>query len=417
MDDEPLHIPYVFISYARDDARIEENSNRNYLKRFFNDLTSRIVFKSQFGVDKEVVFCDYGSINTGEDWKSKLEDALKKCKVLVCIYSPSYFTSIYCGKEFKVFIDRQNDVSLHEGEYLGSTKILPILWSSKNDLQLWDLPPLHLRRIQYSTQSHTQEYEKRGLKYFIRRYIRGKYDDILEEIANQILNLAIKNPLPSYQGALSIEDVVELFPQKNKQINSQNSEKNKKSTTATIFPQNVSESTILFIHLKEESSSFNSEHLPITTDRMQEWEIDSISREYGLIAKQYALPLEGPEEHFESVSRWAHSNNSLVVLIFPNNIIDKKFYTHWLEGLHNKGPSSFYAVMPLSSIKEIQLTKLDSSGKTNLYDRNRILPGSANLSEFKQCCHNIIISFLKSRSFSEQHTAPLDRHSKFYNLP
>src|SRR5215831_1299177 len=95
--------PVFFVSYARNDTDYEPF--RKDMKRLIDDLTARVAVK--MAVPRAgICFFDESSIETGTIWKSELADALSSTRVGVTLYSPSYFTSKWCGKEFQVFLDR-----------------------------------------------------------------------------------------------------------------------------------------------------------------------------------------------------------------------------------------------------------------------------------------------------------------------
>src|SRR5438309_860684 len=85
-----------FISYAR------INKTR-YVEKFVRELTQQIIDKTPYGPN-EIVFFDTTSINTGQDWSRVLGDALRTSKVIVCLCTPHYLNSEFCGKELQVFL-------------------------------------------------------------------------------------------------------------------------------------------------------------------------------------------------------------------------------------------------------------------------------------------------------------------------
>src|SRR2546422_523635 len=98
-------LPCFFFSYARKD-------HGPYLERFFKELKERVARKGLFDEDQgEVSFRDIDNIEPGEDWGQELADALAKCLTMVSIYTPWYFARPYCGKEFRIFLDRQAGVT------------------------------------------------------------------------------------------------------------------------------------------------------------------------------------------------------------------------------------------------------------------------------------------------------------------
>jgi hypothetical protein len=52
-------------------------------------------------------FIDRADIQPGDEWPEALAEGLRTAETLVCLYSPSYFGSDYCGKEMQVFLERR----------------------------------------------------------------------------------------------------------------------------------------------------------------------------------------------------------------------------------------------------------------------------------------------------------------------
>src|SRR5271155_1157693 len=95
--------PTFFFSYARANTAYEPD--RCDLKKFTDDLTYSVAQKMAISADG-LCFLDDSSIEPGVNWSASLEHALKMSKVAVTLYSPSYFASEWCGKEFQVFLNR-----------------------------------------------------------------------------------------------------------------------------------------------------------------------------------------------------------------------------------------------------------------------------------------------------------------------
>lgn len=88
----------VFFSYKRDP---ESDGWHQRLK----DKIAFWLKKENYG-EAARIFFDTEDIRTGQRWKQKLADALKKSKCIVCIWSPDYFKSKYCLSEWTTFEKR-----------------------------------------------------------------------------------------------------------------------------------------------------------------------------------------------------------------------------------------------------------------------------------------------------------------------
>jgi len=85
-----------FFSYTR-------GNSGQYLQQFFAHLSDEL--REQMGLPKgtEVGFFDQQEIELGEEWQETILGALQASKVMVSVYSPGYFKSPYCGKEWQFF--------------------------------------------------------------------------------------------------------------------------------------------------------------------------------------------------------------------------------------------------------------------------------------------------------------------------
>ncbi len=87
---------YFFFSYARD------NSAGGFLDTFYEDLKIEINQTTGIPVE-EIGFRDSRSIPLGANWNVEIAEALRTCRTFVAVFSPAYFRSSCCGKEFEAF--------------------------------------------------------------------------------------------------------------------------------------------------------------------------------------------------------------------------------------------------------------------------------------------------------------------------
>lgn len=199
-------VPYIFFSYARADLDA-------YLERFFDDLSKRSAQVIGVG-EAKFAFIDTNSIKTGQDWNTRIAAALQSTKVLVCVYSPNFFskerTHEYCAKEFDAFLRRNTDLRYDRIVEGGRTivrirdarNIVPILWFGELDLTPQGLPPAIVQAITYSLNQIDAQiagkisdtYQSNGMERFARR--RGStYREIIATLARVIRGYA-DQPLP-----------------------------------------------------------------------------------------------------------------------------------------------------------------------------------------------------------------------------
>jgi hypothetical protein len=175
--------PVFFASYARNDTDYEPY--RKDMKEFIDDLSARVAVKMA-APRSGVCFFDESSIETGVIWKSELADALRSTKVGVTLYSPSYFTSKWCGKEFQVFLNR---AALNPTASSQPVGIVPVLW-----MKCTTLPPC-VGQIQYKHAAFPSEYAEVGLQQLLSlKVYSDQYVLSVEAIADSIVSAA-KNGL------------------------------------------------------------------------------------------------------------------------------------------------------------------------------------------------------------------------------
>src|SRR6516165_1463046 len=90
---------YFFLSHARIDR---DNDSAHVLVKLYEDLDREICRKENI---REGVagFFDRTGIQQGTNWAHELNEALRTCRVLLCVYSKAYFDSDYCGREWAIF--------------------------------------------------------------------------------------------------------------------------------------------------------------------------------------------------------------------------------------------------------------------------------------------------------------------------
>ena len=195
--------PCFFFSYARKDKS-------PWLDKFYSELEVRVAQKGQLDDEKgEVSFRDVERIIAGDDWPRELSEALAQSLTMVSIYTPWYFIRPYCGKEFQVFLDRQN-VRYEEGAARDSRNIVPVLWEKITTLCENDCPHIVASKIDYSLSNNDELYKEHGLQ-LIRQTKRKKYLEILDELSDIIIQRARRNPLDPMQEIPTLSNVKNAF--------------------------------------------------------------------------------------------------------------------------------------------------------------------------------------------------------------
>jgi FxsC-like protein len=178
-----------------------------YLQTFFDDLSEELSGQLQLDVDEEIGFLDQKGIELGDAWEPTIAQALQGSKVLVCAYSPRYFESEYCGKEWQVFQMRRE---LHRQKQLAGDPeaqlppvIVPVLWQPCT-------PVPAVTSIQYLYGDPQSFENKKGVRSLVKRKTvnQATYTDYIELLAEkikeaagyqlpQLANLPALNKVPS----------------------------------------------------------------------------------------------------------------------------------------------------------------------------------------------------------------------------
>lgn len=89
----------VFISYNH---RYQSWLQDSFLKLFEQYLSETVNYDVK-------IFVDYHKIQGGDDWNKRIKNELIHSKCLVSVYSPAYFRSEWCVKEFAIMDYRQKE--------------------------------------------------------------------------------------------------------------------------------------------------------------------------------------------------------------------------------------------------------------------------------------------------------------------
>lgn len=192
---------YFFFSYARVDLNETEYTDP-YLIRFYNDLTQEISQRTAIPRD-QVGFRDEESILLGTLWPDALVKALRTAKVFISIYSPTYFTREWCGKEWTIFTSRINN------KYAGreTPLIIPVLWR-KVDKNI----PTYTSKIQSKHYDLGKTYAKEGLQYLIKlNKHKDDYYIFLHHLAERIVQAVEEYPLPELSEDVDPDKVENAF--------------------------------------------------------------------------------------------------------------------------------------------------------------------------------------------------------------
>jgi FxsC-like protein len=184
--------PYFFLSYAR------RRGPRVLVKRFYDDLCAELRqelrrLRKGRPVPFDRPFLDVQSIQIGQDWNAALGDALGHCRTMLALYTPDYFRSDFCGREWKAFEDRQR--SHRELAGVDAKALIPVLWEPVQNI------PAGAAHIQYDNLEFGENYAQWGLRRILVADPGGEeYRRIVNLLARQILVAAEHFRIPAAEG-------------------------------------------------------------------------------------------------------------------------------------------------------------------------------------------------------------------------
>ncbi|MER5908562.1 TIR-like protein FxsC [Streptomyces mirabilis] len=175
--------PYFYLSYARTPRAESDDSDLDlWVSRLFRDLTHYVRSLTQVPVGAEG-FMDR-TMRTGQVWTSELSEALASCRVFVPLYSPRYFHSAWCGKEWAAFAQRQ--ARSRRGDLGTPSAVVPVIWAPVSDHQL----PEPAREVQYVHPDLGDRYNRFGLYGLVKiSAYRSEYERTVLHLAQRIIDV------------------------------------------------------------------------------------------------------------------------------------------------------------------------------------------------------------------------------------
>lgn len=188
-----MSTPWFFLSYAsisdRSDKEVEE---------FSSDLVGALRDAASLKKN-EISAGDIGfyapEMPEGANWSEELVEKLRSCRVLVCLYSDSYFRSPACGKEFKIFSSRIDAYVDALEPAQRPQLILPVLWTTPTDFP--NKLPRAASELHYDN-THLDKLLNVGGLFYLKTLATDKseYNQYVVHLARTIRKVAEKPVLP-----------------------------------------------------------------------------------------------------------------------------------------------------------------------------------------------------------------------------
>ncbi|MFD0272759.1 TIR-like protein FxsC [Kitasatospora sp. NPDC127111] len=174
--------PYFFFSYARRD----HEAGGAFVDQFFSDLRDELARIEPAAGPGELAYRDTERLRVGDDWEQQLSRMVAVSRTMVALYSPAYFASLYCGKEWTAFHGRMRRHQKLTGEAVPA--LIPVLWEPPPD----DLPA-EVLRIQYIQHDLGVSYATGGLRDLLRADPHGPdYRRVVRAIAERVREAAVQ---------------------------------------------------------------------------------------------------------------------------------------------------------------------------------------------------------------------------------
>ncbi|ORT60112.1 FxsC protein [Streptomyces sp. CB03238] len=155
-----------------------------WVERLYRDLCGHVMAMTDLPAGASAGFMDR-EIRSGEGWSERLGEVLATCRVFVPLFSPRYFASEMCGKEWYAFATRA--IYHHAKHNKPADAIVPALWVPVPPEQL----PGPAERLQFNHRDFGDRYVTDGLYGLIKlRIFAEEYERAVYELAKRIVSVA-----------------------------------------------------------------------------------------------------------------------------------------------------------------------------------------------------------------------------------
>lgn len=155
-----------------------------WVQRLFTDLCNHVLAMTDLPAGTPAGFIDR-EIQSGEGWSERLGEVLATCRVFVPLFSPRYFASEMCGKEWFAFAQRAIQHQARSNR--PAEAIVPALWVPVPPDQL----PGPAERLQFNHRDFGNRYVTDGLYGLIKlRIFAEEYERAVYELAKRIVSVA-----------------------------------------------------------------------------------------------------------------------------------------------------------------------------------------------------------------------------------
>lgn len=279
---------WFFVSYARSDT----GEGDTLIEEFYNDLA--LAVRREKGLLKtplnEVAFFDRSNIEPGDLWSPKLTEALQTSRVMLCLFSPNYFQSDYCGKEFYLF-RRRVDEHFKQKSIL-APNLIPIIWHTPDSIfrYLSD----YVSEVQFDHIEFGETYTKYGLRRMKEQSrFNDQYREFVAQCAQLIVKVAERHSLPKLPEIGTIAEVENPF-RKSEQRNSNDNPRSRRSELKIAYFAYVVACKNELAQIRTDLDCYDEDLLmwcPFTPDNSEDiaYLCNKIAVEEGLTYKEFPI--------------------------------------------------------------------------------------------------------------------------------
>jgi FxsC-like protein len=174
--------PYFFLSYARTPKRdpADRDDPDRWVFKLYRDLCAEILQMTD-ARPEEAGFMDREN-KIGAQWSPELAWALARCRVFVPLYSPRYFESDSCGREWFAFARREITKQARGGQVVDA--IVPGLWTRLPRERLPDVA----QSVQFDHKALGERYCAEGFYGIMKlQNYRADYQRAVHRLAERII--------------------------------------------------------------------------------------------------------------------------------------------------------------------------------------------------------------------------------------
>jgi hypothetical protein len=187
--------PVFFFSYARADrstssrGRLNAHDGDSCVDDFYGKLSDEVASLTARSAEG-VGFFDRDHLDLGTPWPQGLMGALRSTRVMVALFSPTYFSRPACGREFAVFRARQEELMRTVGSG-DDYRILPVLWVRPDvtDASIPSKCAAYIRTLQNIAPGMPECYSQLGLKRMFDLDYKIEVNRVCHKIADRIYSI------------------------------------------------------------------------------------------------------------------------------------------------------------------------------------------------------------------------------------